>query len=1728
MKKLIFTIIISIQISGLFLSTSLYGQSTRTKDDVQRITKSFLLKEQDKSTIINTKSELKAAALQNISELNFGEMKSIKDKDENILAYVQELRPKGFVIISANTNIKPILGFSFDDNLSSDGATNNPLLDLIISDVQERQHMTSVKTENNIKSEASTQWGPWLQTTWRQGGHWNNKVPYKVHNEPPERRVVGCVATAMAQIINYWQYPNMVEFSEDDYIKISNDKYYLDENDGWGFPSLEEMQTNLSTLQYNGDEDEEANLSFAAGVKLHMNFNSKTNDEGNLSYSSGANTYSVGNVLNKQFGFGSAVAYSDYAGVWYQHSSEIIEDMKNGWPAQIAFHKSGKSGGHSIVIDGWREDGFFHLNYGWGANSPDPISTAWYDIPTDMPVYDIVHTVIYHIAKYKGWSEFGADQRNSFHSIYPSPINEPERKWHVNIPDELTNYSFSRLIIGAGGRIYASISPSSLGSDSHPYIAIYDKYGTLEKLIEVTHSNVAIPYLNQNSRGEIFFSSGTGGPSQSDSRIYLLNPNTEEITPIFSHNSPDAGIVEESMKIDRNDNLYFFVQPRYVANYTKFYSVTKNGTNRWSYSFPSSAVFYNTMPAIDEDRNRVYLNYFLKTEGSEGVSHLIAFDINDGTVIFDKELATHEFYTSKIATSPAIGLDGTIYVDADNILFALQSSNGDIDWQRTFRWRGGSNPIPSIGTNGELYVTYDDKVSSLDIESNGATIWEKPYTLGGTEYLGEIYSSSNGMVVISYEKDGVYRMGAIKDNGLTYEDSWDIEGGGTFAFGPGRTLVSIPPGHKNSIWVLSDLGERGDPEGLGMDYVDNNSPSIPSISFPENGSTDLDTIVNLSWSCDDIDGHNLKYDIYICPVAENEESAFSLLASQITANSYNLTGLLSETQYLWMVVANDGQAVNEGEVWSFTTKKDDTNPIKATNPSPINEASNQSIEVELSWSNGGGATSYKVYFGTDSTPDETEYKDSISSAEYSLSTLNYNTTYYWRIDAVNSGGTTSGDIWHFTTEAEGLPNLKPFTPPGWDYPIVPSSVTGTNTVSDLLVDEITYIDWACINDGNHDIDEKFYYKLYLDDNLLHSWYSNSLKSGSSASVSDYNVVVETSGLHVLKLIVDPDNDIPESDDSDNEWSKEFYWGSSKATLPNPADEAINQPIDLTLSWTKGIGTSIQQIHIGTDPMNLPRVNTEVTESFKPWQDLQYGTQYYWRIDGMDYTTSITGDLWSFTTKPDPSADSLVLVKLYNECGGLNWTNKTNWLTGELLSNWDGIVVENGRVTRINLNHNNLTGKIPSIIGNLYKLKYLNLGGNQLSDTIPSELGQLADLEKLDLASNNLTGTIPTNLSQLVNLEWIYLCENQLSGNIPKELGELNNVVDILFNNNQFTGSIPKELGDLDNLWRLSLGYNQLVGSIPSELGKLGNLSHLSLSSNNLSGPIPSELGNLTNLNSISLAKNQLEGSFPQALCELSKLENINLSGNQLNGSIPSEIGLLNLFSLFIDDNLFSGLLPSSLGELNELSWLYVNSNKFSYSDLANSGIVHGDATVGMFHYSPQDKLSAPEKSQATSTPWTYTLSMPEDHENNVYHWFRDGNEISGANERQYTIPDFWESDVNFYCKITNPLYPDLTLESESITISNTVGIEDQELNQELRIYPNPTQNNLTIELQDIPKGQYRFEIYNIYGEILKAFEVEISSEIYRKEINCSGYAPGNYILKIISSDGSFTKMFGVI
>ena len=305
--------------------------------------------------------------------------------------------------------------------------------------------------------------------------------------------------------------------------------------------------------------------------------------------------------------------------------------------------------------------------------------------------------------------------------------------------------------------------------------------------------------------------------------------------------------------------------------------------------------------------------------------------------------------------------------------------------------------------------------------------------------------------------------------------------------------------------------------------------------------------------------------------------------------------------------------------------------------------------------------------------------------------------------------------------------------------------------------------------------------------------------------------------------------------------------------------------------------------------------------------------------------------------PTCSTAQATLIAFYNATGGASWTTPWNTNTGLTPdlgianTDWKGVETDSScRVVKLKLDGNNLSGTIPTELGNLTSLTELGFYNNELSGEIPTELGNLTSLTELDLALNNLSGEIPAELGNLTALTELILTGNELSGEIPAELGNLTSLTELYLHNNELSGEIPTELGSLTSLQYLYLHENELSGEILTELGNLTSLQRLYLYLNELSGTIPAELGNLTSLQRLQLNTNELSGEIPTELGNLTSLQRLQLNNNELSGEIPTELGnLTSLQYLYLYVNELSGTIPAELGNLTSLLYLYLYVNELS-------------------------------------------------------------------------------------------------------------------------------------------------------------------------------------------------------
>jgi hypothetical protein len=165
--------------------------------------------------------------------------------------------------------------------------------------------------------------------------------------------------------------------------------------------------------------------------------------------------------------------------------------------------------------------------------------------------------------------------------------------------------------------------------------------------------------------------------------------------------------------------------------------------------------------------------------------------------------------------------------------------------------------------------------------------------------------------------------------------------------------------------------------------------------------------VKLSWT----GGFGSKlHTVYFGESFDEVESAEGGQAQGTT--SFTPGTLKMAKTYYWRVDEFDISETHKGEVWSFTTEG------AVSEPSPANGAVDVRQTPTLTWMPGVFADTYEVYFGGDEHSLELKASGSLGEESYEPGHLEWDTTYYWRVDEANDAHPDSpwtGPLWSFTT-----------------------------------------------------------------------------------------------------------------------------------------------------------------------------------------------------------------------------------------------------------------------------------------------------------------------------------------------------------------------------------------------------------------------------------------------------------------------------------------------------------------------------------------------------------------------------------------------------------------------------------------------------------------------------------------------------------------------------------------
>ena len=344
-------------ISAMLVFVVVAGAAPVTREQAQRHAAEFVLQQQGASGALRVGAQ--TPTMQVVADLGY--------------YYVFNVgQDNGFVIVSGDDRTMPVLGYSTEGHFDATCVPSNMqwMLDSYAEQLKELSTLTDADAASRLAAPRRTATvntrnsiAPLVTSKWDQATPYWNKCPQFMISDNEEDgyelAYTGCVATAMAQIMNFYKQPAQTLAEIPSYSFT-----YGDGNYNYATQTMDALP--VTTLDwehmrdtYTGAEDQVytdavANLMLAAGCSVKMQYGTSA---------SGAYTDDIPKGFT-YFGYGSKIAFR------IDHTQQTWDDLvyselAAGRP-MIYNGTAGSGGGHSFVCDGFEAGDYFHINWGWG------------------------------------------------------------------------------------------------------------------------------------------------------------------------------------------------------------------------------------------------------------------------------------------------------------------------------------------------------------------------------------------------------------------------------------------------------------------------------------------------------------------------------------------------------------------------------------------------------------------------------------------------------------------------------------------------------------------------------------------------------------------------------------------------------------------------------------------------------------------------------------------------------------------------------------------------------------------------------------------------------------------------------------------------------------------------------------------------------------------------------------------------------------------------------------------------------------------------------------------------------------------------------------------------------------------------------------------------------------------------------------------------------------------
>lgn len=306
-----------------------------TPEDAMKEANSYIMKKAGKST-------------RSLTGLQLKQVYTAKNDFGNAFYVFSDDKAGVFTIVSADTRLPEVLGYSLTSGFTAEDMPCNLRwwLDSYTNEISYALSANPAEQKNTRAIEITDTRAPiepLVTTHWNQSAPFNNLCP----EQNGQRAVTGCVATAMAQVMKYHNWPPTGTGSRNG--------HNFNENYAWT-----DMIDDYVRGQYtNSQARAVAQLMLACGQSVDMSYSP---------YSSGAQAF------REQYAFPTYFDYDkDCRFILRDYYSQnewddiIYSELQAGRP--VLYGGQSPEGGHAFVCDGYSEAGYFHINWGWGGLS---------------------------------------------------------------------------------------------------------------------------------------------------------------------------------------------------------------------------------------------------------------------------------------------------------------------------------------------------------------------------------------------------------------------------------------------------------------------------------------------------------------------------------------------------------------------------------------------------------------------------------------------------------------------------------------------------------------------------------------------------------------------------------------------------------------------------------------------------------------------------------------------------------------------------------------------------------------------------------------------------------------------------------------------------------------------------------------------------------------------------------------------------------------------------------------------------------------------------------------------------------------------------------------------------------------------------------------------------------------------------------------------------------------